>query len=88
MTKKKIFGTAVVASLLLATSLGTVMAQDAAATNDVATDRAAVEAMDDDRDDGFDWGLLGLLGLLGLIPRKQSTVVHHDTRPTGTGTPR
>jgi len=82
--KKNILGAAVAASLLLATSMGTVMAQDAG-TPDTVTN---VDTTDRD-DDGFDWGLLGLLGLLGLIPRKQKTVVHHDTTRTGTtGTPR
>ena len=82
--KKTILGTTVAASILLAASMGSVMAQDTTPGNDVATDRAVVA--DDDRDEGFDWGLLGLLGLLGLIPRKQTTVVHHDaTRTPGNG---
>ena len=82
--KKNILGAAVAASLLLATSMGSVMSQDTA-TPDTVTN---VDTADRD-DDGFDWGLLGLLGLLGLIPRKRHTVVHHDqTRTTGTTTNR
>ncbi len=85
--KKKLAAT-LAASLLFGMSLTPVMAQDTAAgANDTAVDRTVVD--DRDRDDGFDWGLLGLLGLLGLIPRKQKTVVHHDTtRTSTTGTPR
>jgi hypothetical protein len=85
--KKKVAAT-VAASLLFGMSLAPVMAQDTApGANDTAIDRTVV---DDRDDDGFDWGLLGLLGLLGLIPRKQKTVVHHDTTRTTntTGTPR
>ena len=55
--------------------------QDAQTT---ATDTAVV--VDDDRDDGFDWGLLGLLGLLGLMPRKRADVVVHRDDATRTGT--
>lgn len=81
--KKNILGAAVAASLLLATSVGSVMAQDTATPDTVST----VDTTDRDDDDGFDWGLLGLLGLLGLIPRKRHTVVHHDqARTTGTTT--
>jgi hypothetical protein len=83
MNNKKILGAALATSLVAALSMGTVMAQD---PNDPSSDQRVETERDDD---GFDWGLLGLLGLLGLIPRKQHTVVHHDTNRTGTtGTPR
>jgi hypothetical protein len=41
-------------------------------------------APQNDRDDGFDWGLLGLLGLAGLAPlfmrKDRQGNVHADTR--------
>lgn len=85
---KKTLTTALAATLLFGVSLAPVKAQDDTANRNAAdADRAVV--VDNDDDDGFDWGLLGLLGLLGLRPRKQR-VVHHDTvRATDTGgTPR
>jgi hypothetical protein len=75
MNYKKILGAALATSLLSAVSMGTVMAQD---PEDPSSDQRVETERDDD---GFDWGLLGLLG---LIPRKQHTVVHHDTNRTGT----
>jgi hypothetical protein len=84
---KKPFLAACAATLLLGATIAPVMAQDAAGDNDA--NRVAATDVDTRDDDGFDWGLLGLLGLLGLIPRKQRTVVHHDTvRTDSTGTTR
>ena len=92
---KKTFLAAAATALLFGAGLAPVMAQDADRTGDTAAtadvDRTAVvDTRDDDND--FPLGLLGLLGLAGLIPRKQRTVVHHDTvrttTNTGTGTPR
>ncbi|MGY4514659.1 WGxxGxxG family protein [Lysobacter sp. HA18] len=86
--KKTIFAAAA-ATLMFGATVAPVMAQNTGtgdtATND-DTNRVAVADTRDDHDDGFDWGLLGLLGLAGLIPRKQRTVVHHDTVRTNTNT--
>jgi hypothetical protein len=85
-TMKKAFLAASAATLLFGATIAPVMAQDAAGDN---ADANRVTTADIRDDDGFDWGLLGLLGLLGLIPRKQRTVVHHDTvRTDSTGTTR
>lgn len=74
--------------LLFGATLAPAMAQDATATGDTANDanRVAVADTRDNDDHDFPWGLLGLLGLAGLIPRKQRTVVHHDTVRTNTNT--
>ena len=94
---KKTLLTTAATVLLLGAGLAPAMAQDAGRTGDVAAttdaDRVAVADTRDDDNHDFPWGLLGLLGLAGLIPRKQRTVVHHDTvrthtNTTGTGTPR
>ena len=69
--------------LVIGVALACVMAA-AAPTNAFAQETTAAPAQAavvvdndryDDRDDGFDWGLLGLLGLLGLMPRKRTEVV-------------
>ena len=49
----------------------------------VTQDTAAgsVQLADNDRDNGFEWGLLGLLGLAGLLGRKRAepTTTYRDT---------
>jgi hypothetical protein len=68
------------------------LANDVANSQVVRDDRGTLDprddrvgAVQDDDDDGFDWGLLGLLGLIGLAglkgrDTKRVDTVHRDPR--------
>ena len=64
--------------------LTAVLAGPAVAQTPTGTPPAGTTARTDNRDDGFDWGLIGLLGLAGLAPlfmrKDRQGNVHTDTR--------
>ena len=77
-SRAKALSAVLAASILASVTMVPAVAQ----TADTATAERE-RAVEQNDDDGFDWGLLGLLGLLGLIPRKRhDTHVHHDTTRT------
>jgi hypothetical protein len=67
------------AALLTALMIGPALAQTTTAPTTTAPSTRI-----DERDDGFNWGLLGLLGLAGLAPlfmkKDRHGNVHADTR--------
>ena len=69
-------------ALLTAVMAAPALAQTTTTTPPGTT--AARPVVVDDRNDGFDWGLLGLLGLAGLAPlfmrKDRHGNVHADTR--------
>jgi hypothetical protein len=68
------------AALVAALSIGPALAQTTTAPTTTAPSSTRI----DERNDGFNWGLLGLLGLAGLAPlfmrKDHHGNVHADTR--------
>ena len=76
-------GVALALALLLGVStVGPVAAQDAT----VAPVTGAAQAVEEETDDGFDWGWLGLIGLAGLAglmkrPRTEVQTIDRTVEP-------